>query len=148
MKEKRVLAIASTGGHWLQLQRLRPAFEGCKLCFVSTANYQNQISEKQYVVKEANQWDKIGLVIMALQILLIYVKVRPSVVISTGAAPGFFGLLFGKLLGAKTIWVDSIANGEEMSLSGKKCKKIADMYLTQWPEVAKDEGPIFRGAVI
>ena len=148
MKRQKVLAIASTGGHWLQLQRLRPAFENCKLTFISTANYHNQISEKQYVVKEANQWDKVALIIMALQILYIYLITRPNVVISTGAAPGFFGLLFGKILGAKTIWVDSIANGEEMSLSGEKCKKIADLYLTQWPEVAKNEGPYYKGAVI
>ena len=145
---KKVLAIASTGGHWLQLQRLKPAFENCKVTYVSTADYQDQIVEKQYTIKDANQWDKKGLVIMAFQILYIFIIVRPDVVISTGAAPGFFGMLIGKICRKKTIWVDSIANGEELSLSGKKSKKLADLYLTQWPNLSSEDGPKYKGSIL
>ena len=35
VRRRRVLAIASGGGHWVQLQRLRPAFEGCDVAYVS-----------------------------------------------------------------------------------------------------------------
>ena len=30
---RRVLAVASGGGHWVQLLRLRPAFEGCDVTY-------------------------------------------------------------------------------------------------------------------
>lgn len=58
---------------------------------------------------------------------LIVLLHRPDIVISTGAAPGFFALLFGKLLGARTIWIDSIANAEQLSVSGQKVKLFADL---------------------
>ena len=34
-------------------------------------------------------------------------------VISTGAAPGYFAMRFAKWLGRRTIWIDSIANVEQ-----------------------------------
>ncbi len=148
MKQKKILAIASTGGHWLQLQRLRPAFEGCDVVFISTADYRNQLKERQYVVRDASMWDKAGLVLMALQIFFLLLRIRPDVIVTTGAAPGFFGLFFGKMMRKRTVWVDSIANGEEMSLAGKKAKRFADLYLTQWPNVACKGGPEYKGAVL
>ena len=70
------------------------------------------------------------------------------VVISTGAAPGFFGLAFGKLLGARTIWIDSMANVEELSLSGRQVRRFADLWLTQWPHLARPDGPRYEGGVV
>jgi hypothetical protein len=69
-------------------------------------------------------------------------------VISTGAAPGLFGVAIGSLLGARTIWVDSIANGEELSLSGHRARRFADLWLTQWPHLASKDGPFYRGSVL
>ncbi len=31
----RVLAVASGGGHWVQLLRLRPAWEGCDVAYAT-----------------------------------------------------------------------------------------------------------------
>ena len=33
---KRILAVASGGGHWIQLYRLRPAFDGCDVTWATT----------------------------------------------------------------------------------------------------------------
>jgi hypothetical protein len=70
------------------------------------------------------------------------------VIISTGAAPGFFALMFGKILMRKTIWIDSMANADEMSLAGKKIKPFADIWLTQWEELSLPEGPGYQGQVL
>jgi hypothetical protein len=69
-------------------------------------------------------------------------------VISTGALPGYFSLRLAKLFGVKTIWIDSIANVEELSLSGQMIGKHADLWLTQWPHLAKPGGPLYRGTVL
>ncbi|MBN1256111.1 MAG: UDP-N-acetylglucosamine--LPS N-acetylglucosamine transferase, partial [Planctomycetes bacterium] len=53
-----------------------------------------------------------------------------------------------KLIGAKTIWVDSIANGGELSLSGKLAEKYADLWLTQWEHLTTEKGPYCFGSVI
>lgn len=104
--------------------------------------------ERLHVVNDANRWDKVAVAKMALRVLWAVVRVRPHVVISTGAAPGYFGLRFGKLLGARTVWVDSIANAQELSMTGKMAGKHADLWLTQWSEVASASGARYTGAVV
>jgi len=100
------------------------------------------------VVNDATRWNKFGVALLALRMLAIVIRIRPDVVISTGAAPGFFALKFGKLLGARTIWLDSVANVERMSMSGELAGRHADLYLTQWEQLAADGGPVFRGSVL
>lgn len=160
-KKKHVLAIASAGGHWVQLQRMRPAWDDCQVSYATTKEgYRNQILQdaverKQekpgyFVFTDANRWQKLRLLRQVFEIFFILLKTRPDIVISTGAAPGFFALKIGKLLGAKTIWVDSIANAEELSLSGEKVKSSADLWLTQWEHLSGEEKgkPGFSGSVI
>lgn len=146
----RILAVASGGGHWVQLLRLKPAFTEVEVVFVSVmASYQRQVPDhKFYRVNDATRWDKVGLIRTALQILRIIWKERPDVVVSTGAAPGYLAVRLGKLLGARTIWLDSIANVEHISMSGSLVKPYADLWLTQWSHLEQPEGPLFRGSVL
>lgn len=147
---KKILAVASGGGHWVQLMRLMPAFSGHRVAFVSTlSGHRAQIAgDRFYVVPDANRWHKIRLARMAIKLLWIVLRERPDIVISTGAAPGYFSLRFAKLIGARTIWVDSIANAERLSLSGLHAGRFADLWLTQWKHLAKPEGPRFEGSVL
>lgn len=146
----RVLALASGGGHWVQLLRLRPAFEGCDVTYATVqASYAAQVPNLGfYAFTDATRWSRWDLIKMMVQVTWIVLRLRPDVVVSTGAAPGVVALRVGKWLGAKTVWLDSIANVEAMSLSGKKVRGFADLWLTQWPEVAREEGCAYRGAVL
>jgi UDP-N-acetylglucosamine:LPS N-acetylglucosamine transferase len=145
-----VLAISSGGGHWVQMLRLLPAFAGHQMVFVTVSRaYRCDVrGAKFYAVVDATAWDKVKLCGQALQILLIVLRERPDTVISTGAAPGYFALRFAKLLGCHTVWIDSIANVECLSMSGRQVAEYADLWLTQWPHLALDSGPQFRGAVL
>lgn len=149
-ESRRVLAVSSGGGHWVQLLRLRPALAGHDVTFVTVnENYRAQVpGHPFYRVHDANRWNKIGLIRQAIRMALIVWRVKPDVVISTGAAPGYFALLFGRLLGARTVWIDSIANVERLSMSGRLAQKHAHLWLTQWPHLAKSEGPHYHGAVL
>ena len=42
----------------------------------------------------------------------------------------------------------SIANAEELSLSGAKAGSCADLWLTQWPHLAREGGPRYLGNVL
>jgi UDP-N-acetylglucosamine:LPS N-acetylglucosamine transferase len=149
-KPVQVLAVSSGGGHWVQLLRLRPAFDGCEVTYATVqASYAAQVPEaKFYPFTDATRWSRWNLVKMVLEVTWIVLRTRPDVVISTGAAPGVVALRIGKILGAKTVWLDSIANVEAMSMSGRKVGRFADLWLTQWPEVARKEGCAFKGAVL
>ncbi len=150
-KPKRILAIASGGGHWVQLLRLRPAFEGCEVTFASVRPaYADDIPGERFVtIPDATRWDRIRLLRMMFRVAWLVGRLRPDVIISTGAAPGYVAIRLGKLIGAKTVWLDSIANVEQVSLSGQKIGPHADLWLTQWDHLATDDSqPGYRGAVI
>jgi UDP-N-acetylglucosamine:LPS N-acetylglucosamine transferase len=149
-KAQKLLAISSGGGHWVQLLRLRPAFESCNVVYATVKEgYRVDIGDALFhVVPDANRWDKWALMRSAFAVFRVLIKERPDIIISTGAAPGFFGVVMGSLLGARTIWVDSIANGETLSLSGHRVKRFADLWLTQWPHLATKDGPFYRGSVL
>ena len=99
-------------------------------------------------ILDANRWQKIRLIRSLLGLAWLVLKTRPDVVITTGAAPGFFALRLGGLMGARTVWLDSIANASALSLAGQKAGKHADLWMTQWPDLARDGGPEFKGSVL
>jgi len=149
-QQKHVLAISSGGGHWQQLMRLRPAFDDQRVTFVTTdAAYAVDVPGQELaIVSDANRNHPLRLIRLAYQVLVRILRTRPDVVISTGAAPGAFGVVFGRLVGAKTVWVDSIANAERISLSGRIASKTAHIVLTQWPHLAEPNGPEYRGSIL
>jgi UDP-N-acetylglucosamine:LPS N-acetylglucosamine transferase len=134
----KTIAIASAGGHWIQLLRLKPAFESEELIFVSTdpAFAETVKGHRFYDVPDANRWNKMQVLKMAVQVFRIMRREKPDVVISTGAAPGLLGMIAGRAVGAKTVWIDSIANVERLSLSGKLASHVASRTFTQWPHLA------------
>lgn len=150
MAPRRILAVSSGGGHWVQLLRLAPAFEGHRVTYVTVnAAYQADVPGQRFLsIPDATRWDRLRLFWLALRLLWILVMERPDIVISTGAAPGYFALRLGRVFGARTIWLDSIANVDVMSLSGLKVRKYADLWLTQWPHLALSGGPEYKGAVL
>lgn len=149
-KKPKVLAIASGGGHWVQLLRLRPAFEGCDLAFATVREgYREDVGGAEFhLVPDCNRWNKLKVIRSAIAIFLLLWRLRPDVVVTTGAAPGYFGVRFGKWLGSKVVWVDSVANAEELSMSGEKAGSFVDLWLTQWPHLAREGGPQCFGSVL
>lgn len=147
----RILAVASGGGHWTQLKRLRPAFEGLDVVYVSVlaGNREDVPNCRYYTVMDASRAEKLNFLILVTQCLYVLVRERPNVVITTGSAPGFVMVALAKtIFRARTMWIDSIANSEELSLSGRQAGRFADVWLTQWPTLARDDGPRFWGAVL
>jgi hypothetical protein len=133
----------------VQLQRLRPALGDGPIEWVTThADYGKDVDGPLHVVRDANLWDKPGLVLLFLQVAWLVLRLRPKVVVTTGAAPGFAAVMFGRLLGARTIWIDSIANAETLSGSGARAGRWAHVWLTQWEHLARPEGPEYWGAVL
>lgn len=146
-----ILAIASGGGHWIEMQRLKPAFEHLDVVFASVyPEYEADVpGHRFYSFRDVSRWDRFGFVILTFQLLKILLIERPKILITTGSLPCCIALIFAKyLLGAKTMWIDSIANVKQLSSSGKLAGKFADVWLTQWPDLAKESGPRYWGAVL
>jgi exopolysaccharide biosynthesis glucuronosyltransferase PssD len=149
-RRQRILAVASGGGHWVQLLRLQPALAGEDVAYVTVnAASRSEIGAARfYVIPDATRWSRLGLLRLAIRIAWICLLERPDVVITTGAAPGYFAVRFGKLLGARTAWIDSMANAAALSLSGRRAGRFSDLWLTQWPSLAEPDGPEYRGSML
>lgn len=147
---RKVLAAASGGGHWEQLMLLRGGLESYDVQYATTdpdIARQRGIANAE-TLPDCNQNTPIKAALCALAAIRIVLKHRPDVILSTGAAPGYFCLLAGRLVGARTLWIDSVANGEELSMCGKLSRRTAHECLTQWEHLADGEQVKYRGAVL
>ena len=147
----KILAASSGGGHWVELLRVIPAFAGHDIHFATVRqDYRKDIDTEApfHSLTDATQWTPVRAAVLAVQVFILVLRLRPELVISTGAAPGYFAVRFGKLFGARTIWIDSLANVEQLSKAGSMAGKYADLWLTQWPELAGNGGPEYAGQVI
>ena len=147
---KRLVAIASAGGHFNQLMLLRPGYAHAEVTYLTTLpGLADQFDAKPaYLVPDCNADTKLQALRSGLAIFWRLLRLRPHVVISTGALPGVIALAVGRVLGAHTIWVDSVANGEELSASGRLARRFAHLTLSQWPEVAAAAGIRYEGSVL
>lgn len=139
---KKIIAVASIGGHWVQLLRVaKPLEREYKVVYMSThPKCKSMVGENSfYTISDFSRWDAWKMVPASFKVLRILLKERPASIISTGAAPGLLVILLGRLVGAKCIWIDSVANVQTMSACGKLARKLANRVYTQWPELATPE---------
>lgn len=147
----KILAIASGGGHWEQLMLIRPAFVDAEVKYVTTLD---GLADRSGItncalVHECNRNDLGKVLANAWRISVLIARFKPDVVISTGALPGLIAVALAKVIFRKrTIWLDSVANGKEFSMSGRMAKRFSSLWLTQWEEVADASGAAYLGRVI
>lgn len=146
----KLLACGSGGGHWIQLLRMRAGFDRHDVHYVSTfANYAEMVAPAPlYTVPDASRADPWKFVPVFARALWIMARVRPRAVVTTGSMPMLAFLILGRLTGARTLWIDSIANAERLSSSGRLARRLAHQVVSQWPDVAAREGVECWGAVL
>ncbi|MEL6584346.1 MAG: hypothetical protein AAFQ36_10985 [Pseudomonadota bacterium] len=145
----KLLAVASGGGHWVQLQRLAPAFAGTELSFATSgrATAEQVSPARLFHYPDANARTPLRLIGAVLVIVWIVLRVRPDVIVSTGAAGGVIAIVAGKLIGARGLFIDSVANAQRLSLSARLLRHVSTV-VSQWPDVASDAGVDHFGSVL
>jgi UDP-N-acetylglucosamine:LPS N-acetylglucosamine transferase len=136
--KKKILAVSSPGGHWVQLCRLLPVFSKYEVVYACTYEKTTELnsSDKYYIIGDISR-DTISRVFNVIAgLVTILKKERPTHVFTTGALPGLITIIIARFFGAKTIWLDSIANSEEISMSGKIASYFSNHCFTQWEHLA------------
>lgn len=130
--------------------RILPSVEDAEIAYLTTnASFEDSVGNARfYVVSDANITSKLRLVRTFLEVAVVVLRERPDFVLTTGAAPGLFAIVVGRLVGAKTVWLDSMANLEKLSLCGRVAGRFAHLWLTQWPHLASSSGPAYKGSVL
>ena len=148
-KKLKVFAVASIGGHWVQLLRIAKALEKeFDVVYMSTHEKCATMVEGRvyYSMNDFSRWDFYKMFPELLHSIYIICKEKPSIVITTGAAPGLVCLFAAKICGIRTVWIDIIANVEHISFSGRIASKFASRIYTQWPSLAGNK-VIFAGNI-
>jgi len=146
----KVLAVASSGGHWVELLRLQRAFEGHDVAYASvSAGCRVDVPTARFhVLPDVTRWEPRAIPGCLRSVVSVLAAERPDVVVSTGALPGLLALTAARAVGIRTLWLDSLANAERLSGSGQAARFVADLWLTQWPDLARPSGPHHLGAVL
>lgn len=132
------------------MMRLRGAFTDAKVSFACTMNNAGKPFgiEHVHTLPDANRDSGMGIFHLLVATYRLVQSEKPSTIISTGALPGLLAMVWGRLRGAKCIWVESIANGEKLSGCGSIARYLCHRCYVQWPELADGRRTIYAGAVL
>lgn len=145
-----VLAVASGGGHWEELMLLKSAFAPFRTVYATTNQelaVRDAIADVR-VLPDSHRDVPLRALSSFWHCVRLVLQLRPQMVVTTGALPGLFCLIAAKLVGARTVWIDSIAASDKPSLSGKCARPFADLRLTQWSHLAGIDGFRYQGALL
>lgn len=151
----RICVGASAGGHMNELLKLLEASRSWPQPPAFYVTTLEALAEKVaqlgpvYIIGECNRQHPLKALGVLTRSVKVVLKERPDVVITTGSLPLAMVCLSAKLFGAKIVWIDSIANIERFSLSGRMMLPFADLFLTQWPELAQRHKNVeYAGAIV
>ena len=141
---KKVLFISSTGGHFNELLQLKPLFKDYDYHIITEKDGTTVGLEKEYGKKinflvygtRSRAFEYIfKFTYNCLKSLVLYIKIRPKYIISTGTHTAVPMCYLGKLFGSKIIFIETFANRTTKTLSGKMIYPIANLFIVQWKEM-------------
>lgn len=148
---------ASAGGHANELQILLRHAQGAwpaqPVAYVTTMAIAASAFDTGgcpvHVIGECDRRKPLQAVAVLGRTLRLALRERPDVVVTTGSLPLALFCVWAKLLGAKVVWIDSVAQIEALSGSGRLMRRVADLCLAQWPAVAaRYPGVEYAGEVL
>lgn len=60
---------------------------------------------------------------------------RPDLIVSSGAAIAVPFFLLGKLMGAKTVYIEVFDRVDKGTLTARLVRRFTDLFVVQWPEM-------------
>ena len=146
MKKKKVLFISSTGGHLDELMQLSPLFkkydyhiitEKDKANLTLKQKYRKRISFLPYGTRSKMFTYIFKYFYLCLKTICFYFKIKPEYIVTTGTHTAGPMCYLGKLFGSKIIYIETFANRNRKTVTGKLIYPIADLFIVQWREMLK-----------
>lgn len=149
---KKICLVCSSGGHFFELYSLKLLWKDCNHFWVTFPEKDTQYllkSERTYWAYHPTNRNIKNLIRNLLLAFKIFSKERPGIIISTGAGVSVPFLYIGRIMGAKTIYIESMARIKNLSLTGRLVYPVVQNFFVQWPELAvKYPRTEFKGQVL
>ena len=146
MKKKKVLFISSTGGHLKELLQLKKIFGKYDSYLItektdSTKKLKDEYKEKMgYMVfgtKDHMLTYPFKLLANCFISVYYFIKIRPKYIVTTGTHTAGPICYLGKIFGSKIIYIETMANINRKTQTGKLIYPIADLFIVQWKSMLK-----------
>ena len=145
-KQKKVMFVASAGGHFSELICLKPMFDKYDSYFLTEKNqsmlqYKEQFKEKIFYLPYGTKEEPFKYMFIfpfnIAKSFYYFCKVKPDYIITTGAHTAVGICYIAKLFRKKVVYIETYANIKTRSLTGRLIYPIADLFLVQWEEMLK-----------
>lgn len=138
-----VLLVCSTGGHLLQLHALGAAWAGVSRAWVTfdKSDARSLLASEHVLFAYGPTNRNVGNLLRNLKLAFRLVRrLRPRVIVTTGAGVAVPFCWIGRLHGAKVVYVESLSRIDGPSLSCRLIAPVASRIYAQWPELAEVYG--------
>jgi hypothetical protein len=135
-KKLRVCVACSPGGHMVQVRELAAVYEKFDyFYFMFSGGVADEMKKHTHIrtIPDIIRYNPLTWITGAVSSLYIATVERPDVVITTGAGVVVFFCIFAKLLGAKLIFLESLAKVKRPSVTARLLYPFTDLFLVQWP---------------
>ena len=136
----KVCLVGSSGGHLTHLYMLKPFWKNKKRFWVTFDKKDAQSilkDEKKYFCYYPTNRNVINLIKNTFLAIKVLKKEKPDLIISSGAAVAVPFFYIGKLMGAKTVYIEVFDRIDKSTLTGKLVYPVTDKFIVQWEEMKK-----------
>lgn len=136
----KVCLVGSSGGHLTHLYMLKPFWQDKDRFWVTFDKVDARSilkDEKMYPCYYPSNRSLKALIINTWRALKVLPKEKPDLIISSGAAPAIPFFWIGKLMRAKTIYIEVFDRIDTSTISGKLCYPVTDRFIVEWEEMKR-----------
>lgn len=140
---RKVILVSSIGGHLEQLLLLKRVIKESEATIVTERNNSSLYLQKKYdsvfylpYLSRKSKVDFFYHFLLAFyQSIKLYRRIRPDLIISTGAACAIPMCFLGRVFGAKVIFIETFSRIHSKTLTGAVCYYLAHIFIVQWEEL-------------
>jgi oligosaccharide biosynthesis protein Alg14 len=132
-----ILLVCSSGGHLGQLYNLRPWWGGFERVWVTfdKPDATSLLNDEEVVWAHHPTTRNLPNLLRNTWLAFATLRrLRPVMVVSTGAAVAFPFFLAARIYGAKTAYIEVFDRLDSATLTGRLCYPLSDLFLLQWEE--------------
>lgn len=133
-KNPKICFVSSSGGHWEQLQKLKPLADKYDGFFV-TEKTQFDAPLASYFMMQTDLKDKLmpfKMLVNSVKALKIWIKEKPDLIITTGTMVAYPFYLLSIICKKKFIFIETFGRANMPTVAGKLMEKHSDLFIVQW----------------